>query len=66
MSVEQFNQHAAISDLQHTEELLLDQHRAMIDCLENYYPELVQLFALANNVDYDQDGEFKFFLLYDP
>ncbi|XP_055710679.1 kinesin-like protein Klp10A isoform X4 [Phlebotomus papatasi] len=59
MSVEQFNQHAAISDLQHTEELLLDQHRAMIDCLENYYPELVDLFALANNVDYDQDAYCK-------
>uniref|UniRef100_A0A6B2ED65 Kinesin-like protein n=1 Tax=Phlebotomus kandelakii TaxID=1109342 RepID=A0A6B2ED65_9DIPT len=59
MSVELFNQHAAISDLQHTEDLLHEQHRVMIDCLENYHAEIVDLFALANTVDYDQDAYCK-------
>ncbi|XP_059619244.1 kinesin-like protein Klp10A isoform X3 [Phlebotomus argentipes] len=59
MSVELFNQHAAISDLQHTEELLHEQHRAMIECLENYHGEIQDLFALANTVDYDQDAYCK-------
>uniref|UniRef100_A0A1L8E5J1 Kinesin-like protein n=1 Tax=Nyssomyia neivai TaxID=330878 RepID=A0A1L8E5J1_9DIPT len=59
MSVELFNQHAAISDLQHTEELLHDQHRVLIDCIEKYYPELVDLYALTNQVDYDQDAYCK-------
>uniref|UniRef100_A0A7G3AP90 Kinesin-like protein n=1 Tax=Lutzomyia longipalpis TaxID=7200 RepID=A0A7G3AP90_LUTLO len=59
MSVELFNQHAAISDLQHTEELLHDQHRGVIDCIEKFYPELVDLYALTNQVDYDQDAYCK-------
>ncbi|GAB0089070.1 Kinesin-like protein [Sergentomyia squamirostris] len=55
MSVELFNQHAAISDLQQTEELLLDQHRAIID----WKQEFVDLYNVANCVDYDQDAYCK-------
>ena len=57
MSVEMFNQHAAISELQQTEELLHDQHKALIEFLNQYSPQVVELYRMTNNVEYDQDGE---------
>lgn len=57
MSVEMFNQHAAISELQQTEELVHEQHKAVIEFLNQYSPQIVELYRMTNNVEYDQDGE---------
>lgn len=59
MSVELFNQHAAISDLQQTEELLHEQHKSVIEFLKQYSPQIVELYEMANYVEYDQDGKLK-------
>lgn len=57
MSVEMFNQHAAISELQQTEELLHEQHKTVIEFLNQYSPQIVELYRMTNNVEYDQDGK---------
>lgn len=58
MSVEMFNQHAVISELQQTEELLHEQHKALIEFVSQYTPQIVDLYRMTNNVEYDQDGEY--------
>ena len=45
--------HAAISDLQQSEEMVVDQHRALIDFMTQFLPESNRLYNLANNVDCD-------------
>lgn len=57
MSVELFNQHEAITELQQTEELLIDQHKAMNEFLAQFLPESRELYRVTNCVDYDQDGK---------
>lgn len=56
MSVELYNQHAAISDLQQAEEICVEQHKQFNDFLSQFLPESHKLFSLANYVDYDQDA----------
>jgi hypothetical protein len=65
MSVELYNQHAAISDLQQTEEELVDQHKLMNEFLAKFLPESRELYSMTNYVDYDQDGKWNaiFFFL---
>jgi kinesin family member 2/24 len=58
MSVELYNQHAAISDLQQTEEELVDQHKLMNEFLAKFLPESRELYSMTNYVDYDQDGKW--------
>lgn len=65
MSDDLLNQHAAISDLQLAEELLVDQHKAINEFLAIFLPESQQLYSATNYVEYDQDGNFIFFILYD-
>lgn len=48
-------QHAAISDLQQSEERVVDQHRAINDYITNFLPESLRLYNMTNYVDYDQD-----------
>ncbi|XP_065362723.1 kinesin-like protein Klp10A [Calliphora vicina] len=55
MSDELLVQHAAISDLQQTEEMVVDQHRAINEFLTQFLPESMRLYNLTNYVDYDQD-----------
>lgn len=52
-------QHAAISDLQHSEEMVVDQHRAINDYITHFLPESLRLYNLTNYVDYDQDSYCK-------
>ncbi|XP_018784349.1 PREDICTED: kinesin-like protein Klp10A [Bactrocera latifrons] len=59
MSDELLVQHAAISDLQQTEEMVVDQHRLVNDFLSQFLPESLRLYDLTNYVDYDQDAYCK-------
>lgn len=56
MSDDLLNQHAAISDLQQTEELVVDQHKAMNEFLAQFLPESQKLHMTTNYVEYDQDS----------
>lgn len=64
MSVELYQQHAAISELQQCEEELIDQHKLMNEFLQKFIPESQSLYDQTNFVDYDQDC--KYFLLLSP
>lgn len=65
MSVELYQQHAAISELQQCEEELIDQHKLMNEFLAKFIPESQSLYDQTNFVDYDQDCEFLYnFLLF--
>ncbi|XP_055914924.1 kinesin-like protein Klp10A isoform X2 [Eupeodes corollae] len=55
MSEELLDQHAAISDLQQAEEIVVDQHKAINEFLTQFLPESHKLYNLTNYVDYDQD-----------
>lgn len=59
MSDEMLVQHAAISDLQQTEEMVVDQHRAFNEYLTQFLPESMRLYNSTNYVDYDQDAYCK-------
>ncbi|XP_065081909.1 kinesin-like protein Klp10A isoform X2 [Ochlerotatus camptorhynchus] len=59
MSVEMYNQHAAISDLQQTEEEVVDHHQKVNEFLMKFLPESRELYKLTNYVDYDQDAYCK-------
>ncbi|XP_063704640.1 kinesin-like protein Klp10A isoform X5 [Culicoides brevitarsis] len=59
MSVELFQQHAAISELQQCEEELIDQHKLMNEFLQKFIPESQSLYDQTNFVDYDQDSYCK-------
>lgn len=63
MSVELYNQHAAISDLQQTEEEVVDHHQKVNEFLMKFLPESRELYKQTNFVDYDQDGEYLDFRL---
>lgn len=64
MTDELLNQHAAISDLQQAEELLVDEHKAMNEfLLTRFLPESQKLHSLTNYLEYDQDGKYFFFFL---
>lgn len=56
MSDDLLNQHAAISDLQQAEEVLVDQHKAINEFLAQFIPESEKLYKMTNSVEYDQDG----------
>lgn len=58
MSDDLLNQHAAISDLQQSEELLVDQHKAMNEFLSQFLVESQSLYRQTNFVEYDQEGNF--------
>lgn len=58
MSADLLNQHAVISDLQQTEEILVDQHKAMNEFLAQFLPESQKLHHTTNYVEYDQDSEY--------
>lgn len=58
MSVELYNQHAAISELQQTEDETIDQLKLMYEFNAKFTQELSELCRMTNDVDYDQDGEF--------
>lgn len=62
MSDDLLNQHAAISDLQQSEEVLVDHHKAMNEFLVRFLPESKDLYSQTNYVAYDQDGEFHVFI----
>ncbi|XP_055845126.1 kinesin-like protein Klp10A isoform X3 [Episyrphus balteatus] len=55
MSEELLDQHAAISDLQCAEEIVVDQHKAINEFLTQFLPESHKLYNQTNYVDYDQD-----------
>lgn len=57
MSDDLLNQHAAISDLQQAEEIVVDQHKAINEFLAQFLPESRELYNLTNSVEYDQDGK---------
>lgn len=56
MSDDLLNQHAAISEIQQAEEIVVDQHKAINEFLSQLLPESIELYNMTNNVDYDQDG----------
>lgn len=58
MSVELYNQHAAISELQQVEDEMIDQLKLMGEFGKKFFPELMDLCRMTNDPDYDQDGEF--------
>jgi methionine synthase II (cobalamin-independent) len=60
MSVELYNQHAAISELQQTEDEIIDRLNLMYDFNNKFTEELKELCKMTNNVEYDQDGGFSF------
>ena len=57
MSVELYNQHTAISELQQVEDEMIDQLKLMADFSTKFVPELMDLCRMTNDPDYDQDGE---------
>lgn len=57
MSDELLDQHAAISELQQAEELVVDQHKAMNEFIQEFLPESLKLYNQTNYVDYDQDSK---------
>lgn len=59
MTMEVYNQHKAISDLQQKEEEVLDNHQRVNEFLERFLPEAKELYNLTNLVDYDQDAYCK-------
>lgn len=59
MSVELYNQHTAISELQQVEDEMIDQLKMMAEFSKKFVPELMDLCRMTNDVDYDQDGELK-------
>ncbi|XP_035912628.1 kinesin-like protein Klp10A isoform X4 [Anopheles stephensi] len=59
MTMELYNQHKAISDLQQKEEEVLDNHQRVNEFLERFLPEAKELYNLTNLVDYDQDAYCK-------
>lgn len=58
MSDDLLNQHAAISEIQQAEEIVVDQHKAINEFLAQFVPESLELYKMTNSVDYDQDGKF--------
>lgn len=58
MSDELLDQHAAISELQQAEELVVDQHKAINEFIQEFLPESLKLYNQTNYVDYDQDSEY--------
>lgn len=60
MSDDLLNQHAAISEIQQAEEIVVDQHKAINEFLAQFVPESIDLYNMTNSVDYDQDGEWNF------
>lgn len=63
MSDDLLNQHAAISDLQQAEEIVVDQHKAINEFLAQFLPESRDLYNMTNSVEYDQDGNLHNLLL---
>ncbi|XP_041766921.1 kinesin-like protein KIF2A isoform X1 [Anopheles merus] len=59
MTMELYNQHKAISDLQQKEEEVLDNHQRVNEFLEKFLPEAKELYNFTNLVDYDQDAYCK-------
>lgn len=57
MSVELYNQHAAISELQQVEDEMIDQLKLMGEFGKKFFPELMELCRMTNDPDYDQDGK---------
>jgi kinesin family member 2/24 len=57
MSVELYNQHAAISELQQVEDEMIDQLKLMAEFGSKFFPELMDLCRMTNDPDYDQDGK---------
>lgn len=58
MSDDLLNQHAAISEIQQAEEIVVDQHKAINEFLTQFVPETIDLYNMTNSVDYDQDGKY--------
>ena len=58
ISVELFNQHTAISELQQVEDETIDQLKLLAEFNTKFGPELMELCRMTNNPDYDTDGEF--------
>lgn len=63
MSDDLLNQHAAISEIQQAEEIVVDQHKAINEFLTQLVPESIDLYNMTNNVDYDQDGMLNLFTI---
>lgn len=63
MSVELYNQHAAISELQQTEDETIDQLKLMYEYNAKFTQELSELCRMTNDVDYDQDGNLTTFFI---
>lgn len=57
MSVELYNQHTAISELQQVEDEMIDQLKLMAEFSSKFVPELMDLCRMTNHPDYDQDGK---------
>lgn len=56
ISVELYNQHAAISELQQVEDETIDQLKLLAEFNTKFGPELMELCRMTNNPDYDQDA----------
>lgn len=56
ISVELYNQHAAISELQQVEDETIDQLKLLAEFISKFGPELMELCRTTNNPDYDQDA----------
>jgi kinesin family member 2/24 len=59
MSVELYNQHAAISELQQVEDETIDQLKLFTEFNAKLLPELTELCRMTNNPDYDQECKLK-------
>ena len=57
MSVELYNQHAAISELQITEDETNDQMKILCEFTAKFQPEMMDICRMPNDIDYDKDGE---------
>ncbi|XP_044741565.1 kinesin-like protein Klp10A [Chrysoperla carnea] len=56
MSADMYIFHEAISQLQMAEDEVLDNHKAMIEYLEETQVQAAEIYELTKDVDYDQDA----------
>lgn len=63
LSADLYNFHEAVSQLQQQEDEMLDFHKDLIDLQDRWMAKDLELFNSTREVDYDQDGIGKIFIL---
>lgn len=65
MPDDMLNFHKMMSDLQASEEAMVENHKLINEFFDQMLVKSKQLYNRANTVDYDQDGTFLLLILYE-